>query len=65
MGNLLLWGAFLFCLGYSAGVVVARLLANRIERRRARRIAPRLHGAILIIRAPRAPQAVRRAVARG
>lgn len=62
MAEKIIWGAFLFCLGYTAGIAVARLLAKRIERRRASRTAPRGHGGILVVRAVRAPQAVRREV---
>lgn len=63
MAELIIWGVVVFCLGYTAGVVVTRLQAKRIERRRAGRTAHRGHGGILIVRAVRAPQAVRREVA--
>ncbi|HEY5804879.1 MAG TPA: hypothetical protein VIT90_14395 [Lysobacter sp.] len=48
--------------GCVAYVLVRRMVAKRIERRRVRRVVA--HGFVIVhIRAPRGPQAVRRAVA--
>lgn len=62
MVDLIIWSAFTFCLGHTFGVVLSRLLAKRLERRRAGRTAQRGHGGILIVRTARDPQAVRREV---
>ena len=64
MVNLALAALFIFCVGYTFGVVVTRLASRRREQRRLQRImAPGMPP--MLLRAPRAPQAVRREVAHG
>jgi hypothetical protein len=60
VADLILAFGFVFVLGYTVGVVITRLAAQRREERRMRR-----HTSGIRIRAPRAPQAVRREVAHG
>lgn len=64
MLNVALALLFVFATGYTVGVVVTRLASRRREQRRLRRLMmPGMPP--MFLRAPRAPQAVRREAAHG
>jgi hypothetical protein len=58
--DLIIAGIFILAVGMAAGAAIERAAARRREKRRMRRLSNGVR-----IRAPRAPQAVRREVAHG